>query len=75
VRGHVPNRRGNGRLSWMHVKCRLLFPLLLGISASGWEDGHCSGKGKTKGGNFSASSEPSIPLYPKFGRNPLSQAD
>lgn len=61
--------------SWTHVKRRLLFHLLPGISASGWEDGHCSGKGKTEGGNYSSTSEPIIPLYPKFARNPLLQAD
>ena len=62
-------------LSWMHVKCGLLFHLLPGISASGWENGHCSGKGKTEGGNSSSTSESIIPLCPKFARNPLLQAD
>lgn len=62
-------------LSWTHVKCGLLFHLLPGMSVSGWEDGHCSGKEKTEGGNPSSTSEPIIPLYPKFPRNPLLQAD
>lgn len=51
------------------MRCRLLFYLLPGMSAAGWEGGQRSGKGTPEVGNYSSPSEPIIPLHPRFARD------